>query len=108
MLGFAPTASLAGLGEKLGTDPRIDQGLAMDYVGSHSSWEQWACSTLSMTCERLPRTGTARRKHTPSVHGLAWEVYVACWSGFPRQGVHRFESPRLLDMTNRLMVAVIM
>jgi hypothetical protein len=25
MLGFAPTASLVGLGEKLGTDPRIGQ-----------------------------------------------------------------------------------
>jgi hypothetical protein len=27
---------------------------------------------------------------------------VACWSGFPLHGVHRFESPRLLDMSNRL------
>jgi hypothetical protein len=25
MLGFTPTASLVGSGEKLGTDPRIDQ-----------------------------------------------------------------------------------
>jgi hypothetical protein len=24
---------------------------------------------------------------------------VACWSGFPLQGVHRFESPRLSDMS---------
>jgi hypothetical protein len=30
------------------------------------------------------------------------EMRVACWSGFPLQGVHRFESPRLLDMSNRL------
>jgi hypothetical protein len=28
--------------------------------------------------------------------------------GFPLQGVHRFESPRLSDMSNRLFVAVIM
>jgi hypothetical protein len=35
------------------------------------------------------------------------EKRVACWSGFPLQGVHRFESPRLSDMSNRLFVAVI-
>jgi hypothetical protein len=32
---------------------------------------------------------------------------VACWLGFPLQGVHRFESPRLSYMSNRLFVAVI-
>jgi hypothetical protein len=47
---------------------------------------------LSVPRERLPRTGTARRKRTPGVRGLAWEAYVSCWSGFPLQGVHRFES----------------
>jgi hypothetical protein len=31
---------------------------------------------------------------------------VVCWSGFPLQGVHRFESPRLSDMSNRLFVVV--
>jgi hypothetical protein len=31
---------------------------------------------------------------------------VACWSGFPLQGVHRFESPRLSNMSNSLFVAV--
>jgi hypothetical protein len=31
---------------------------------------------------------------------------VAFWSGFPLHGVHRFESPRLSDMSNRLFVAV--
>jgi hypothetical protein len=44
--------------------------------------EQWACSTLSMTRERLPCTGTTRRKRTRGVRGLAWEAYMACWSGF--------------------------
>jgi hypothetical protein len=106
MLGFAPTASLAGSGEKLGTDPRIDQRCAVDCVGSPSSQEQWACPTLLMTHERLPRTGTARRKRTPGVRGLTWEAYVTCWLGFSLQGVHRFESPRLSDMSNRLFVAV--
>jgi hypothetical protein len=78
MLDFAPTASLVCSGEKLGTDPQIGQRLAVDCVGSPSSQEQWACSTLSMTHERLPRTETARRKRTVSVRGLAWEAYVMC------------------------------
>jgi hypothetical protein len=51
------------------------------------------CPNLSMPHERLPRTGTARRKHMLGVRGLAWEAYVSCWSSFPLQGVHRFESP---------------
>jgi hypothetical protein len=72
MFGFAPTASLAGSGEKLCTDPWISQRRAVDCVGSPSSQEQWTCSTLSMTRERLPRTGTARRKRTLGIRGLAW------------------------------------
>jgi hypothetical protein len=56
--------------------------------------------------ERLSRTGTTRRKRTSGVHGLEWEAYVACWSGFPLQGVHRFKSPRLSDMSNRLFVVI--
>jgi hypothetical protein len=40
--------------------------------------------------------GTARRKRTPGVR----VVLV----GFPLQGVHRFESPRLSNMSNRLFV----
>jgi hypothetical protein len=63
--------------------------------------------TLSVTRERLSRTGTARRKRMPSVRGLAWKAYVSCWSGFPLQGVHRFESLRLSDMSNRLFLAAI-
>jgi hypothetical protein len=88
MLGFASTASLAGSGEKQGTDPQIGQRCAVDCVGSHFSREQWVCSTLSMTHERLSHMGTTHRKHTPGVRGLVWEAYVACWSGFPLQGVH--------------------
>jgi hypothetical protein len=107
MLGFAPTASLDGSGEKMGTDPQIGQRCAVDCVGSPFSREQWACSTLSMTHKRLPRTETVRRKRTPGVRGPAWEAYVVCWSGFPLQCVHRFKSSRLSDMSNRLFVAVI-
>jgi hypothetical protein len=83
MLGFAPTASLAGLGEKLGMDPRIGQRRAVDCARSPFSQEQWACSILSMTHQRLPHTGTTHRKHTLGVRGLVWEAYVAYWSGFP-------------------------
>jgi hypothetical protein len=41
--------------------------------------------------ERLSRTWTACGKHTPGVRGLKWKAYVACWLGFPLQGVHGFE-----------------
>jgi hypothetical protein len=57
--------------------------------------------------EWLSRTGTACGMRTPGMRGLEWEVYVACWSGFSLQDVHRFESPRLSNMSNRLFVAVI-
>jgi hypothetical protein len=47
-------------------------------VGSTFSREQCIRPTLLMTRERLPRTGTTRRKRTPDVRGLAWETYVSC------------------------------
>jgi hypothetical protein len=74
--------------------PRIlpGVGVCFDFVGGS---------------ERLSHMGTARRKRTPGMRGLEWEGYVVCWSGFPLQRVHRFESPRLSDMSNRLFVAVI-
>jgi hypothetical protein len=59
---------------------------------------------LLVACERLSSTGTTRRKHTLGVCGLAWEAYVLCWSDFPLWGVYRFESPRLLDMSDHLFV----
>jgi hypothetical protein len=63
---------------------------------------------LLMTRERLPRMGTTNRKRMSDIHGLVWEGYVSCQSGFPLQGVHRFESPRLSDMSNRLFIAIFM
>jgi hypothetical protein len=66
-----------------------------------------ACFNFVGVSEELSYTRTARRKCTSDVHGLEWEAYMACWSGFPLQGVHRFESPRLSDMSNRLFVVVI-
>jgi hypothetical protein len=62
---------------------------------------------LLMTHERLPRMGTVCRKHTSDVRGLAWEAYASCWSGFSLQGVHRFESLRLSDMSIHLFMDVI-
>jgi hypothetical protein len=55
----------------------------------------------------LSRMGTAHRKRTLGVRGLEWEAYVTCWSGFPLYGVHRFELPRLSDMSNHVFVVVI-
>jgi hypothetical protein len=66
-----------------------------------------ACFNFVGVSERLSCTGTARRKLTPGVRGLEWEAYVTCCSSFPLQGVHRFESLRLSDMSNCLFVAVI-
>jgi hypothetical protein len=66
-----------------------------------------ACFDFVGAGERLSRMGSARRKCMSGMRGLAWEVYVVCWSGFSLQGVHRFESPRLSDMSNHLFVAVI-
>jgi hypothetical protein len=78
----------------------------VDCVGRPFSREQWLCPTLSAARERLSHTGTTRRKRTPGIRGLGWEAYVSYWSGFPLQGVHRFESSGLSDMSNRLFVAV--
>jgi hypothetical protein len=65
-----------------------------------------ACFDFVGTSERLSRTGTAHKKRMPGMGGLEWEAYVVCWLGFPLQGVHRFESPQLSDMSNRLFVTV--
>jgi hypothetical protein len=66
------------------------------------------CFDFMEASERLSRMGIAHKKRTPDVHGLEWEAYMACCLGFPLQGVHRFESPRLLDMSNRLFVSIMM
>jgi hypothetical protein len=86
-----------------------DQSVVMLWIVSGALFlgSNGICPNLSMSHERLPRTETAPRKRTPGIRGLVWEEYVSCWSGFPLQGVHRFESSRLLDMSNRLFVTVI-
>jgi hypothetical protein len=65
-----------------------------------------ACFDFMGTSERLSYTNHIRcmvRDHTQIKHGGR----MACWSGFPLQGVHRFESLRLSDMSNHLFVAAI-
>jgi hypothetical protein len=75
----------------------------MDCIGSPSSREQWIYSNLLMTSRKVALCGPCEicivKSHTQTKR-------VACWSGFPLQGVHRFESPRLLDMSNRFFVTV--
>jgi hypothetical protein len=66
-----------------------------------------ACFDFVGASEKLSRMGTAHRKRTLGVRGLEWEAYVTCWSGFPLHGVHRFELPRLSDMSNHVFVVVI-
>jgi hypothetical protein len=98
---------MAMLGEKLGGGP-ADHSVGLGVVsGALFLGSSKVRPTLLLACERFPRTGTARRKHTLGVCGLVWEEYISCWSGFPLQCVHRFELPRLSDMSNRLFVAAI-
>jgi hypothetical protein len=76
------------LGEKLGGGP-VDHSAGLGVVsGDLSLGSSRVRPTLLVACERLPRTGTTRRKRTPGIRGLAWEAYVSCWSGFPLHGVH--------------------
>jgi hypothetical protein len=42
-----------------------------------------------------------------TIHGLSVESVWRVGRVFPLQGVHRFKSPRLSDMSNHLFVAVI-
>jgi hypothetical protein len=75
-------------------------------VGSPSSRGQWICSNLLTTSWIVaicgPREIRMVEGHTRTERGK----HVACWSGFPLQGVHRFELPRLSYMSNDLFVAV--
>jgi hypothetical protein len=80
---------------------------AVDCVRSPFSQEQWLCPSLLMTMRKVAICGLHEicmvLDHTRTERGKR----VACWLDFPLQGVHRFESLRLSDMSNRLFVAVI-
>jgi hypothetical protein len=97
---------MAVLGEKLSGGP-VDHSAGLgDVSGALFLGSSRIRPMLLMACERLPCMWTARRKRTRGIRGLVWEAYVSCVSGFPLQGVHRFELPQLSDMSNRLFVAV--
>jgi hypothetical protein len=59
-----------------------------DCVGSPSSQRQWICSNLLTTTRKVAIRGP---REIRMVDGHTWterEICVACWSGFPLQGVH--------------------
>jgi hypothetical protein len=60
------------LGEKLGRGP-VDRSIGVLGLGLGALFlrSSRVHPTLLMASERLPRTGTARRKRTSGVHGLA-------------------------------------
>jgi hypothetical protein len=84
---------MAGLGEKLGTNPWIDSRRAVDCVGSPFSREQWFYLSLLIMERKVaicgPREICMILDHTWTEHGK----HVVCWSGFPLQGVHQLELP---------------
>jgi hypothetical protein len=74
---------------------------AVDCVRSSFSQKQWLCPSLLSTSRKV----AMRWPHARPYADWAWnacDVLVR----FPLQGVHRFESPRLSDMSNRLFAAV--
>jgi hypothetical protein len=74
---------MAVLGEKLGGGP-TDHSAGLGVVsGVLFLGSDRVHPTLLMAYEWLPRSWTARRKHTWGVRGLAREAYVSCWLGFP-------------------------
>jgi hypothetical protein len=123
MLVFmGPVSLVVGCQQKLGFSPLL-QWLAQERssvwtrgslsqaegcVGSPSSWEQWICSNLLMTVRKVAIRGPCEIRMVLDHMWTKRGKCVTCWLGFPLHGVHRFESPRLSDMSNRLFVAVIM
>jgi hypothetical protein len=93
---------MAGLGEKLGMDPWIGQPL-----GCGLCREQWLCPSLLMIMQNVAICGPREIRMVLDHTWIERGKHVTCWSGFPLQGVHRFESPRLSDMSNCLFVSVI-
>jgi hypothetical protein len=79
---------------------------AVDCVGSTFSQEQWDLSKSVGTSRKVATYGDRPQEvyagHMWTGVGSVRVVLV----GFPLQGVHRFESPRLSDMSNHLFVAV--
>jgi hypothetical protein len=79
---------------------------AVDYVGSSFPREQWLCPLLLMTSQKVAMYGDRPKK------AYAWRTWTDVENvrvmlvGFSLLGVHRFESLRLSDISNRLFVTV--
>jgi hypothetical protein len=97
---------MVGLGEKLGMNLWIGQPSSLPFFsgvvalsiavddGAKGCYMWTTCDTYGLG----------------SYVGYMWTEHVkrvAYWSDCPLRGVHRFESPRLSDMSNRLFVTVI-
>jgi hypothetical protein len=80
---------------------------AVDCVGSPSSRGQLTRSNLLTTVRKVDICGPREIRVVLDHMRIEREKRVACWSGFHLQGFHRFESPQLSDMSNRLFVVVI-
>jgi hypothetical protein len=65
----------------------------VDYVGSPFSQEQWDPSKSFSVSQKVavckPHEIRMVMDHTRTEHGKC----AACWSGFPLECVHRFQSP---------------
>jgi hypothetical protein len=79
----------------------------VDCIGSPFSREQWPGSALLMTSRRVAICGSREIRMVLDHTRTEREKCVTCWSDFPLPSVHRFESPRLSDMSNQLFVSVI-
>jgi hypothetical protein len=88
-------------------NPWIDQpvcgGLCREPFFSGAVTLSSAVDDVRMVSICGPRKMRMVMDHTWTERGK----HVACWSDFPLQGVHRFESPRLSDIRNCLFVAAI-
>jgi hypothetical protein len=68
---------MAMLGEKLGGG-LVDHSARLEVVlGALFLRSSRVHPTLLMACERFPHMGTARRKRTRGIRGLAYKAYVS-------------------------------
>jgi hypothetical protein len=106
MIDFAPTASMVVLGEKLGTNPLIDQptccGLCLEPCFSGAVDILNSVDDYTKGCYALTIWDTYDLR--PYVD-WAWDT-CGVLVGFPLHGVHQFESSWLSDMSNLLFVAI--
>jgi hypothetical protein len=77
------------------------------------SWEHFFLRAvhLSNPIDNSWKVSIGGPREIRMIEGHTWtecRKRVACWSNFPLQGVHQFESSRLSDMSNQLFVAIFM